>query len=155
MQEVGTRTANGEQRVPAPKEIAPMKTTRPLLLLVLSLPALALTGCAPKPTLVGKWQGTVSQPGRTMNTLFEFTPDNKETVTVTAAGTPLSVVIHGTYTVDGGNLAQTFTTMTVGGQIRPAPASSSSPRPFTLDGDHLALSDPTGKQSLTLTRVKP
>lgn len=124
-------------------------------LTVLALLALTVAGCAPKPTLVGKWQGTVTQPSRTMNTLFEFTPDNKETVTVTAAGVPASVIIHGTYKVDGANLTQAFTTMTMGSRTAPAPATPSSPRPFTLDGDHLTLSDPTGKQSLTLTRVKP
>ena len=29
-----------------------------------SLLALALAGCAPKPTIVGKWQGTTTQQGR-------------------------------------------------------------------------------------------
>ncbi len=131
------------------------RPSRPAPLAALSLLAFALAGCAsPKPTVVGKWQGTVTQPGGNMSTLFEFTPDNKETITVTPVGVPTIIVIHGTYAINGANMTQTFTTITMGSQTRPAPASSGSPRPFTLDGDHLMLSDPTGKQTMTLTRVK-
>ena len=57
----------------------------PHFALALMAPALALAGCSHKPTIVGKWQGTVTQPRGTMNTTFEFMPDGKETMAFRAA----------------------------------------------------------------------
>lgn len=137
-----------------------MKSTpplrRPVPLLALALLALAPAGCGHKATLVGKWQGTVTQPNGTMNSTFEFTPDGKETISgqANAGGMTMNIVASGTYTVDGANLTQTLTTMTLGARTMPIPAHPSKPTPFTLDGDHLTLTDPSGKQPMTLTRVK-
>jgi len=133
-----------------------MKTTRLPSPFALSLLALAPAGCGHRDTIVGKWQGTVTQPRGTMNSTFEFTQDGKETIntSVSAMGRMLPISISGTYTVDGANLTQTLTTMTVSGQSRPVPAYAVKPGAFTLDGDHLTLKDPSNKQSYTLTRVK-
>ena len=141
-----------------------MKNISPALLcspsLILALSALALAGCGHKDTIVGKWQGTVTQANGTMNSTYEFTPDGKETINgqANAGGTAVNISASGTYAVDGTNLTQTLTTMTLsspmGNRTMPIPASAHPASPFTLDGDHLTLSDPSGKQPLTLTRVK-
>lgn len=139
-----------------------MKNTRhilhtvPRLALTLLVPALALAGCSHKPTIVGKWQGTVTQSNGSMNSTFEFAPDGKETISslANAGGMTMKVSGNGTYTVDGTNLTQTLTGVTVNGGNIPLPARPGKPSPFTLDGDHLTLMDPSGKQSMTLTRVK-
>ena len=62
----------------------------------------------------------------------------------------------GTYTVSGDSLTQTITSASIGGMTMPLPADSAKPQTgtFTVDGDHLTLSNPTTRQSLTLTRVK-
>ena len=128
----------------------------PILPVALALTAFAVAGCAPKPTIVGKWQGTMTQPSGSINTVMEFTPDGKETITgkATAAGVTVDITAAGTYTVDGTNLTQTLTTMTAHGQTMPIPAHPPQPAPFTLDGDHLTLTNPGSNQPLTLTRVK-
>lgn len=129
---------------------------RPVPLLALVLLALAPAGCGHKATLVGKWQGTITQPNGAMNSTYEFTPDGKETINsqANAGGMTMNVGVSGTYTVNGSNLTQNFTTMTMGARTMPLPAHPAQPGPFTLDGDHLTLPNPSGKQSLTLTRVK-
>jgi hypothetical protein len=130
----------------------------PALTLSLLFSALALAGCAPKKSIVGKWQGAVTQRGGTMNTTFEFTPDGKENVGIQGGMGAFSVNMgaSGTYTVTGSNLTQTLTAMTFGGRTVPVPAGQAQPQTngFTLDGDHLTLSNPSSKESLTLTRVK-
>jgi len=142
------------------KEMSLMKNTRPILWsappLALALLAFALAGCAHKATLVGKWQGTITQPNGTMNSTYEFTPDGKETINgqANAGGMTMNIGASGTYKVDGANLTQTLTTMTMGTRTVPLPAHPSQPAPFTLDGDHLTMTDPSGKQPMTLTRVK-
>lgn len=164
-QEAGARAVNGEktplisQRL-VMKEMPLMKNTRPALrpipLLASALLGLALAGCAHKDTIVGKWQGTITQPNGTMNSTYEFTPDGKETINgqASSAGMTMNIGVSGTYTVNGANLTQTLTTMTLGTRTVPMPAHPSNPAPFTLDGDHLTLTDPSGKQTMTLTRVK-
>lgn len=139
-----------------------MKTAAafPLSALALSLllPVLALTGCAPKKTIVGKWQGAVTQPGGTMNTTFAFTQDGKENIALEEkmGAMSLNMSASGTYTVADANLTQNLTSMTFGGKTVPVPANQSHAQTnsFTLDGDHLTLTNPGNKQSLTLTRVK-
>ena len=123
------------------------------------LSLLALTGCAHKPTLVGKWQATTATPqGGTLASTFTFAEDGKETLTVSAGGGPISITMggSGTYTVSGDSLTQTMTSMSLGTISMALPPDKSKPQtgPFTLDGDHLTLSNPTTHQSLTLTRVK-
>ncbi len=146
------------------KEISPMKNTPPALrrvppvALALVAPALALAGCSHKPTIVGKWQGTVTQPRGTMNATFQFMPDGKETMGIqgSVGAMPVTMSAAGTYTVSDITLTQTLTSATVNGQAMPMPAAQSQPQssPFTLDGDHLTLTNSATKQSLTLTRVK-
>ena len=129
---------------------------RPASLLALALAASVLAGCAPKPTLVGKWQGVVTQPSGSINTIMEFTPDGKETIAgkASAGGMTADITASGTYTVDGANLTQTLTTMMLRGRTMPIPPHQANHGPFTLDGDHLTLTNPGSNQSLTLTRVK-
>ena len=82
-------------------------TSRPhVILFALALPPLALVGCGHKDTIVGKWQGTITQPGGTMSSTFEFTPDGKETINgqMSGGGMAMNVSVSGTYTVDGTNL---------------------------------------------------
>lgn len=133
-----------------------MKHTRPLSLLALSL--LTLAGCSHKATLVGKWQGTATQPNGTMNTTFEFAPDGKETIGIEGnmGNIPITMSGTGTYTANDTTLTQTITAMTIGTRTMPLPADQAAPQssPFTLDGDHLTLTRPGSRQSLTLTRVK-
>jgi len=131
----------------------------PLSGLALLVLPLALTGCH-KDTIVGKWQGTTTQKGQTAKMTFDFTKDGKETVAMEATGGPISMTfgMGGTYTVSGSSLTQNITSATIMGITIPMPADKAKPQTgtFTLDGDHLTLSDPTGKQTqaLTLTRVK-
>ncbi len=138
------------------KNTSPVLRPDPRLAFALLAPVLALAGCSHKPTIVGKWQGTVTQPSGTMNSTFEFKPDGKETISgqANAGGMTMNIGASGTYQVDGANLTQTLTTMTMGTRTMPIPTHSSKPTPFTLDGDHLTMTDPSGKQPMTLTRVK-
>lgn len=120
--------------------------------------ALTLVGCAHKPTIVGKWQGTTTNQGGTVNSTFEFTQDGKETMTFQASGGPISITMGGTgtYTTDGGNLTQNITSMTMGSMSMALPPDKAKPQTsaYTLDGDHLTLTNPSSKGSVTLTRVK-
>ncbi len=128
----------------------------PAPLLALPVMALALAGCAHKDTIVGKWKATITQPGGAVNTTLDFTPDGKETITGQggSGGMTMTITANGTYTVSGSNLTQNLTTMTMGTRTMPIPPHPAQPGPFTLDGDHLTLTNPSSNQSLTLTRVK-
>ena len=125
-------------------------------LLALPLTALVLAGCAHKDTIVGKWQGRVTQSSGTMNSTFDFTPDGKEAIKVVASARSMAmnIDVSGTYTVSGTNLTQNLTTLAMNGRSMPIPPHQAQPGPFTLDGDHLTLTNPGTKESLTLTRVK-
>ncbi len=134
--------------------------TRPhfILALMIAPMLLLLTGCH-KDTVVGKWQGTSPGPGGTPIAMtYNFTQDNKETVGIQTQGGPVSFTVNiaGTYKVDGANLTQTITAMTMGTQTinLPPDKAKSETGPFTLDGDKLTLTNPQSKQSMTLTRVK-
>lgn len=130
---------------------------RPAACSLLLLPFLA--GCAHKPTLVGKWQGTTTGPqGMAIASTFDSTQDGKETLSFATSGGPISITMggSGTYTVSGDTLTQNITTMTMGTMTIPLPADKAKPQTgtFTLDGDHLTLTNPTSHQSMSLTRVK-
>lgn len=130
---------------------------RPVPLFALVLLPYVLAGCAPKPTIVGKWQGTVTQAGASLNTTMEFTSDGKEKITAQGSGGgggTVDISATGTYAVSGTDLTQTLTTMTLRGQTLPIPPGQAKHGAFTLDGDHLTLTNPGSNQSLTLTRVK-
>lgn len=129
------------------------------LVISLLIPMLALTGCGHKNTLVGKWQGTTTSPqGSTMNTTFEFTPDGKENLGIQGSMGAMTIAMSGagTYTVDGSTLTQNITSFTIGGKTMPVPPNQAKPQAgaFTVDGDHLTLTNPSTKQSVALTRVK-
>ena len=134
---------------------------RPLLipaLMIAPVLMLVLTGCH-KDTVVGKWQGTSPGPGTASVAMtYNFTEDGKETVNVQTQGGPVTFTINGsgTYKVDGANLTQTITSMTMGSQTFNLPPSKAQPQtaPFTLDGDKLTLTNPQSKQIMTLTRAK-
>ena len=135
-----------------------LSATRPALA-ALFLLLLCLNGCAPKPTLVGKWQGTTTGPqGMTVAGTYDFTQDGKETVSFATSGGPISITMGGTgtYTVSGNSLTQNITTMTMGTMTVPLPPDKAKPQTgtFTLDGDHLTLTSPTSQKTMTLTRVK-
>ena len=89
---------------------------------------------------------------------FDFTQGGKETVSFTTSGGPISLTMggSGTYTVSSDSLTQNITSMTLGTMTMPPPPGVAKPQTgtFTLDGDHLTLTNPTTHQSLTLTRVK-
>jgi len=133
-----------------------MKNTPRARLLALPLMGLAVAGCAHKDTIVGKWQGTVTQSSGTMNTMFDFTPDGKEAIKVVtnARGMAINMDISGTYTVSGTNLTQNLTAMAMSGRSMPIPPHQAQPGAFTLAGDRLTLTNPGTRESLTLTRVK-
>ena len=136
----------------------PFRRSVPALVFSLLIAALILVGCGYKNSVVGKWSGAVTQPGGTMNTMFEFTPDGKENISLQGSMGAISINMSavGTYTVTGSNLTQNLTSMTFGSKTMPVPASQAQAQTnaFTLDGDHLTLTNPSSKQSLTLTRVK-
>lgn len=132
---------------------------RPLFIPALLLaPVLLLTGCH-KDTVVGKWSGTAPGPGGAAAVMtYNFTEDGKETVGIQTQGGPATFTINvgGTYKVDGANLTQTITSMTLGSRTITLPPGKSQPRtaPFKLDGDTLTLSNPQSSQPVKLTRVK-
>ena len=137
-----------------------MKNAPPLWravpLLALALPFLALAGCAHKDTLVGKWQGTVTQPGGSIYATFDFTPDGRETIhsAINQGARTRTIDVRGTYRVNGTNLTQNLTAMTMDFQTMPIPPNQAQTAPFMLEGDHLTLTNPGTGESLTLTRVK-
>lgn len=118
------------------------------------LAALAAPGCAHKNTLVGRWQGT--PPGGATDSTFEFTQGGREAITsrTTSAGGAVDITAAGTYKVDGANLTQTLTTMTLRGHPMVIPPHPARPAPFTLGGDRLTLTNPGTGEPLTLTRVR-
>ncbi len=127
----------------------------PALLLT---PLLLLTGCH-KDTVVGKWSGTAPGPGGAGFAMtYNFTQDGKETVDIGTQGGPAAFTMNvaGTYKVDGANLTQTISSMTMGSRTFNLPPGKTQPHtaPFTLSGDKLTLTNPQSKQSMTLTRVK-
>ncbi len=123
----------------------------------LIIPLLALAGCGHKDTLVGKWQGTTTtQQGNPINTTIEYTPDGKENFGIQGGTGAMTITLNGagTYTVSGSSLTQNITSLTING--RPIPANQARPQtgPFTVDGDHLTMTNPSLNKSMTLTRVK-
>ncbi len=129
----------------------------PALLLASAL-MLLLTGCH-KDTVVGKWSGTAPGPGNaTVAMTYTFAEDGKETIGAQTQGGPVSFAVNGTgtYKVDGANLTQTITSVTMGTRAFNLPASKIQPHtaPFNLDGDKLTLTNPQSEQTMTLTRVK-
>lgn len=131
---------------------------RLLFIPALMIVPLLLTGCH-KDTVVGKWSGTLPGPGgAALAATYNFTEDGKETVGIQTQGGPAAFTVNvtGTYKVDGANLTQTITSMTMGTQTFNLPPGRSQPKtaPFTLDGDKMTLSNPQSGQTMTLTRVK-
>ncbi len=132
---------------------------RPLFIPALLLtPLLLLTGCH-KDTVVGKWQGTAPGPGAASVAItYNFAEDGKETVGIQTQGGPVTFTVNGTgtYKVDGANLTQTITSMTMGTQTFNLPPGKSQPHtsPFKLDGDKLTLTNSQSGQTMTLTRMK-
>ena len=136
-----------------------MRSLTPIRAAIVTCTLLALAGCAHKPTLVGKWQGSTTTPqGGALSSTFEFTQDGKETISFQASGGPIAITMggSGTYTTDGSNLTQNITSMSMGSMTIPVSPDKAQPQTssYTLDGDHLTLTSPTSKQSLTLTRGK-
>ena len=107
-----------------------------------------LSGCA-KPTVIGKWSGTMQFGPMAAQTKLEFTADGKATgnATTILGATPL----NGTYSTEGEKMkinipltgAAAATAQKLGGS-----ATISINEPFKLDGDSLTI----GKNSFT--RVK-
>lgn len=99
-----------------------------VLALLLLFVSLALIGCGHKPNIVGKWQGTISRQGETINATFDFGRDGKETIDCLAKRGlhSLSYSESGTYMVsgnslDGYRLTQNITTFVTGSFTVPAP----------------------------------
>ena len=134
-----------------------------VLALLLLFVSLALIGCGHKPNIVGKWQGTISRQGETINATFDFGRDGKETIDCLAKRGlhSLSYSESGTYMVngnslDGNSLTQTITTGMMDGISVPIPPDQARPQTvkFTLDGDQLTLPASTSHKAVTLTQVK-
>jgi len=89
---------------------------------------------------------------------YNFAEDGKETVDIQTKGGPVTITLNvaGTYKVDGANLTQTITAMTMGTQTfnLPPDKAKSQTAPFKLDGDKMTLTNSQSGQTLTLTRVK-
>lgn len=130
-------------------------------LLYIAVPALIASvslGCA-KPTVVGKWQGTVPIPGQ--GTAVPATVDYKadgtmEQVMTTPVG---PITVTGTYKVDGDTLTTTGKDIKLNGNALPpmlaarVPASAmTNSATFKLDGDNLNMS--SGGKDIAFTRVK-
>lgn len=129
----------------------------PALLLAPTL-MLLLTGCH-KDTVVGKWSGSTPGPsGAPVTLTYNFAEDGKETVDIQTKGGPVSIALNvaGTYKVDGANLTQTITSMTMGTKTFNLPSDKAKPQtePFKLDGDKMTLTNSQSGQPISLTRVK-
>lgn len=113
----------------------------------LLVPALVLSiGCA-KPTPVGKWSGSFNGIPLT----FEFKDGGKMAMTGSAMGQ--SLVINGTWSVEGDQLTTTITDGTPAMVMNFIPANArKSTGAWKVEGDTLTLTQ--GGKAQPLTRVK-
>lgn len=78
---------------------------------------LIAAGCAPKPSLVGKWTGDMTLDGRIIPGEFEFTSDGKLRMMMGQGG--IGIVITSTYSLDGEKLKTTLDTFEMEGEVPP------------------------------------
>lgn len=119
----------------------------------LLIPAIALTVGCQKPTIVGKWKGTVNARGSAVETTTEFTKDEKMSINLTS---PVAVTMTGTYKVNGNNFEMHMTDMTAMGRSMKIPAAQAGQMNRTgtwkVEGDKLSLI--SGGVTEVFTRVK-
>lgn len=79
---------------------------------------LLLVGCSKEPSIVGKWNGTVSQQGQQMDMVMEYKSDG--TYVGTASINGMDMTVSGNYTMGEDNkMTSTVTDMKVGGNNVP------------------------------------
>lgn len=119
----------------------------------LLIPAIVLTVGCQKPSIVGKWKGTVDARGRATEATTEFSKDEKLTISVTA---PVALTMTGTYKVTGSNFEMHLTDMNAMGRSMKIPASQNALMNRTgtwkVEGDSLSLI--AGGKTEQFTRVK-
>lgn len=119
----------------------------------LLIPAIVLTLGCQKPTLVGKWKGTVDARGGAVEATTEFTKDEKMTISLTQ---PMAMTMSGTYKVSGSNFEMHLTDMTAMGRSMKIPANLSGQMNRTgtwkVEGDTLSLI--AGGKTETFSRIK-
>lgn len=111
----------------------------------------AVSGCS-KPGLTGSWTGSMGSGMSHATIDLSFTQDGKFTQTMSGGG--MAVVASGTYTTKDDALLMTPLSATVNGVTRSAPARTVVRFTYKVDGDKLTMTESSGVQSTTLTRVK-
>lgn len=113
----------------------------------------AVSGCAPKPTLVGQWAGATPGPdGKPIPLHLTLKSDNTFTLDSGGATPDYS----GTYTVKDNTLTESATGYSVAGKPMTIPAGiqHAQASTFTLSTDTLTLTPQGGGPATTFTRQK-
>lgn len=114
---------------------------------------LMLSGCAPKPSLVGTWTAATAGPdGKSVPLHLTLKADNTFTMT-TGGATP---DYSGSYTIQDDTLTETVTGYTVAGKSMTIPAGLRHPQAttFKVSGDTLTLTPRNGQPATKFTRQK-
>ena len=126
---------------------------RPTFLFLCLLLALTLAGCAHKPPYVGTWVGPHILPGSAGSIPSSITLRDDGTFTTTVGqGRGAS----GTYSVQGSQITQTFTSNIVDGRTIDIPQHDAVTQTgtFHVQGDKLTLNTTDGSAPTVLTRQK-
>lgn len=78
---------------------------------------LIAVGCAPKPSLVGKWTGDMTLNGTTVPGEFEFTPDGKLKMMMGQGG--VGILVTASYKLEGEKLKTTLESFEMQGEVPP------------------------------------
>ena len=135
-----------------------MPKSRGLVLTGGLLAAGLIVGCAHKDPLVGTWSGTQTTPRGVVKNTWQFNADGSSTFSMQVVSGPqasLQAGAVGTYTVSGGTLTNSISSMSEGARTKTVATPKPEPFQYTLNGDTLTLTEPGMSSPLVLTRVTP
>lgn len=127
---------------------------------------LIAVGCAPKPSLVGKWTGDMTVQGQTLSGNFEFTSDGKLKMNFSQGG--IGIAVNSGYKLEGDQLTTTFESAEPVGEVpamvkamldqamKQMDQQKGKPEVSTVvfkDADTIEMTGSNG-QKMTWTRVK-